>query len=47
MNPDVQERLVEEIRQNEAKNEGQFDYNSVQNMTYMDMVVSGNTFFTD
>lgn len=46
MNPDVQEKLVQEIRENDEKNGGKFDYNSIQNMTYMDMVVSGkfNTF---
>lgn len=41
LNPEVQERLVEEIRENEAKNGGKFDYNSIINMTYLDMVVSG------
>ncbi|KOB56631.1 Cytochrome 9A20, partial [Operophtera brumata] len=41
MNPEVQERLVEEIRRNEAKNGGRFDYNSVQNMVYMDMIRKG------
>lgn len=40
INPDVQENLVEEIRENNARNEGKFDYNSVQNMKYLDMVVS-------
>ncbi|CAD0254266.1 unnamed protein product [Spodoptera exigua] len=40
MNPDVQERLAQEIKENDAKNGGKFDFNSIQNMTYMDMVVS-------
>lgn len=42
VNPDVQEKLLEEIKEADAKNGGKFDYNSIQNMTYMDMVVSGN-----
>ncbi|KOB76313.1 Cytochrome P450 protein, partial [Operophtera brumata] len=41
VNPDVQERLVQEIRENDEKSGGKFDYSSIQNMTYMDMVVSG------
>nr|QEL53083.1 cytochrome P450 CYP9A101 [Mythimna separata] len=40
VNPDVQERLVQEIREHDAKNGGLFDFNSIQNMTYLDMVVS-------
>ncbi|XP_026318081.1 cytochrome P450 9e2-like [Hyposmocoma kahamanoa] len=40
INPDVQEKLYQEIRENEIKNNGKFDYNSIQNMAYMDMVVS-------
>ncbi|CAG9785902.1 unnamed protein product [Diatraea saccharalis] len=40
VNPDVQDVLVAEIRENEKKNGGKFDYNSIQNMVYMDMVVS-------
>lgn len=42
INPDVQEKLLQEIRETDANNGGKFDYNSIQNMTYMDMVVSGN-----
>nr|QZP43566.1 cytochrome P450 monooxygenase CYP9A198 [Ephestia elutella] len=38
--PEVQEKLAQEIKENEIKNGGKFDYNSIQNMTYMDMVVS-------
>ncbi|CAH1645261.1 unnamed protein product [Spodoptera littoralis] len=40
MNPDVQERLAQEIKETDAKNGGKFDFNSIQNMVYMDMVVS-------
>ncbi|XP_022836637.1 cytochrome P450 9e2-like, partial [Spodoptera litura] len=40
MNPDVQDRLAQEIKENDAKNGGKFDFNSIQNMVYMDMVVS-------
>ncbi|KAG6461828.1 cytochrome P450 9e2 [Manduca sexta] len=40
VNPDVQERLYQEIMENEANNGGKFDYNSIQQMKYMDMVVS-------
>jgi hypothetical protein len=46
VNPDVQDKLVAEIRENEVKNGGKFDYNSIQNMVYMDMVVSGKTTLT-
>ncbi|XP_063825192.1 cytochrome P450 9e2-like [Ostrinia nubilalis] len=38
-NPEVQDKLVEEIRENEAQNEGQFKFESIQKMTYLDMVV--------
>lgn len=40
LNPDIQERLVQEIKENDFKNDGKFDYKSIQNMTYMDMVIS-------
>nr|ALJ30298.1 cytochrome P450 monooxygenase CYP9A [Mamestra brassicae] len=40
LNPDVQERLGHEIKETDAKNGGKFDFNSIQNMPYMDMVVS-------
>ncbi|XP_063618696.1 probable cytochrome P450 9f2 [Cydia splendana] len=39
VNPDCQERLFREIQENEEKN-GKIDYNSVQHMTYLDMVIS-------
>nr|ATP15899.1 cytochrome P450 [Spodoptera exigua] len=40
VNPDVQDRLAKEIREYDAKNGGKFDFNSIQSMKYMDMVVS-------
>ncbi|XP_059058018.1 uncharacterized protein LOC131851527 [Achroia grisella] len=40
LNPEVQEKLAQEIKENDIKNGGKFDYKSIQNMTYMDMVVS-------
>ncbi|NP_001103404.1 cytochrome P450, family 9, subfamily a, polypeptide 19 [Bombyx mori] len=40
LNPEVQEKLVEEIKENKERNNGKFDYNSIQNMAYLDMVVS-------
>ncbi|CAB3248301.1 unnamed protein product [Arctia plantaginis] len=39
-NPDIQERLVQEIKENDIKTEGNIDFNSVQKMVYLDMVVS-------
>lgn len=39
MNPDVQERLYKEIQENDALN-GKFDYNTIQDMKYLDMVIS-------
>ncbi|MBN4836322.1 cytochrome P450, partial [Enterobacter hormaechei] len=40
VNPDVQDRLAKEIREHDAKNGGKFDFNSIQSMTYLDMVTS-------
>nr|AJN91176.1 cytochrome P450 monooxygenase CYP9A79 [Cnaphalocrocis medinalis] len=40
INPDVQQRLVEEIREYDVANGGKFDYTQLQKMEYMDMVVS-------
>ncbi|KAM3966419.1 cytochrome P450 9e2-like isoform 1-T3 [Aphomia sociella] len=40
LNPHVQEKLAQEIKENDIKNNGKFDYKTIQNMTYMDMVVS-------
>nr|BBE49551.1 cytochrome P450 monooxygenase [Adoxophyes honmai] len=39
-NPDIQDKLAQEIRENDRKNGGKFDYTSIQAMTYLDMVVS-------
>lgn len=41
VNPDIQDRLAKEIREHDAKNGGKFDFNSIQSMTYLDMVTSG------
>lgn len=43
LNPNIQEKLAEEIKETDRKNKG-FDYNSIQHMKYMDMVVSGKNF---
>ncbi|XP_026752035.2 cytochrome P450 9e2-like isoform X2 [Galleria mellonella] len=40
LNPDVQEKLVQEIKENDRKFGGKFDFDSIQNMVYLDMVVS-------
>ncbi|XP_073945642.1 cytochrome P450 9e2-like [Choristoneura fumiferana] len=40
VNPDVQEKLAQEISEHEKTSGGKFDYNSIQSMTYMDMCVS-------
>lgn len=40
INPEVQNKLAEEIKETHLKNGG-FNYNSVQQMKYLDMVVSG------
>ncbi|KAJ2939817.1 hypothetical protein O0L34_g18011 [Tuta absoluta] len=40
VNPDVQEKLVQEIRETEEKYGEKFDFNAVQEMAYMDMAVS-------
>ncbi|CAB3239050.1 unnamed protein product [Arctia plantaginis] len=39
-NPDVQDRLAKEIKDHDLKNGGKFDLNSMQSMTYLDMVIS-------
>lgn len=41
LNPEVQQKLVEEIKEYDQKNGGKFDFTSIQSMKYMDMVVSG------
>ncbi|XP_046959649.1 uncharacterized protein LOC124529784 [Vanessa cardui] len=40
LHPDIQERLVKEIKEHYEKNNGTLNINSIQNMTYMDMVTS-------
>ncbi|XP_063534347.1 cytochrome P450 9e2-like [Cydia strobilella] len=40
LNPEVQDKLAEEVLEHEKRSGGKFDYNSIQNMVYMDMVVS-------
>lgn len=40
-NPDVQEKLVQEVNEFDRENDGQLDFKSIQSMKYMDMVVSG------
>ncbi|CAH2105992.1 unnamed protein product [Euphydryas editha] len=40
VNPEVQEKLSQEIKEHNAKNGGKLNFNSIQNMTYMDMVTS-------
>ncbi|KAJ8728454.1 hypothetical protein PYW08_016839 [Mythimna loreyi] len=40
LNPDIQERLVQEIKETDAKNGGKFNFDSIGNMVYLDMVVS-------
>ena len=39
-NPDIQEKLIQDILQAVEKH-GQVDYNSVQDMTYLDAVIKG------
>ncbi|CAH2106041.1 unnamed protein product [Euphydryas editha] len=40
LNPEIQERLVREIKQHHTRNGGRITFRSIQNMTYLDMVVS-------
>ncbi|CAG5032383.1 unnamed protein product [Parnassius apollo] len=40
MHPEIQERLAMEIKEHNAKNGGRLDYNTILDMTYLDMVVS-------
>ncbi|XP_075973973.1 cytochrome P450 9e2-like [Anticarsia gemmatalis] len=39
-NPEVQEKLATEVKEFDVKNNGKFDLKSIQEMPYMDMVVS-------
>lgn len=41
--PEIQDRLAKEIKEHDAQNGGKFDFNSIQNMKYLDMVVSGKS----
>lgn len=45
LNQDVQERLAKEIRENHKTLGGKLDYSSIQNLPYLDMVVSGDFVF--
>lgn len=40
-NPDIQERLVQEIMETDKKNGGKLDFDSIQKMVYLDMVITG------
>ncbi|XP_045448416.1 cytochrome P450 9e2-like [Melitaea cinxia] len=40
VNPEVQDKLAREIKEHDAKNCGKLNFNSIQNMTYLDMVTS-------
>lgn len=40
-NPEIQEKLVEEIKETDRKNDGKLDYTAIHEMTYLDMVLSG------
>lgn len=40
-NPEVQERLHREIKECHLKNNGKIDFNAIQELKYLDMVVSG------
>jgi cytochrome P450 family 6 len=41
MHPDIQQRLREEITRVMAKHQGEVTYEGLQEMSYLDMVVSG------
>ena len=41
INSDIQKRLQNEIERTLEENEGKFTYEAVNNMKYLDMVVSG------
>ncbi|KAJ8728455.1 hypothetical protein PYW08_016840 [Mythimna loreyi] len=40
LNPDIQERLAQEIKETDTKNSGKLHFNTIQHMPYMDMVIS-------
>ncbi|KAI5652181.1 cytochrome p450 domain-containing protein [Phthorimaea operculella] len=39
LNPEVQDKLAKEIKETDAQNGGKFDFNTIQEMKYMDMVM--------
>lgn len=41
LNPDIQEKLAAEIKEHDVKNGGKFSLKSIQDMPYLDKVVSG------
>jgi cytochrome P450 family 6 len=41
LHPEIQQRLREEIQQVLRKHDGNVTYDGIQDMTYLDMVVSG------
>lgn len=45
LNPDVQSKLREEIKETQAANNGQLSYESLLKMKYMDQVFSGKKSF--
>ncbi|CAH2105979.1 unnamed protein product [Euphydryas editha] len=40
LHPEIQERLVQEIKEQDTKNGGKLNFSSIQNMKYLDMVTS-------
>ncbi|VVC90081.1 unnamed protein product, partial [Leptidea sinapis] len=40
LHPEVQERLAQEIKETHSKSEGKLDFDLIQNMQYLDMVIS-------
>jgi len=44
LNPDVQSKLREEIKETQAANNGQLSYESLLKMKYMDQVFSGKLY---
>ncbi|XP_047994990.1 cytochrome P450 9e2-like [Leguminivora glycinivorella] len=40
LNPEVQDKLAREVKENDEKNCGKFNYTSIKEMTYLDMVVT-------
>lgn len=42
MHPGIQEKLRHEIRAARENNNGVMDYNTIKNIAYLDMVISGS-----